>query len=162
MSRAELDEAAEGLGLDSADYSNKDAEIQAILESQGDGTSTELATTDGAEEEPEPTTFAGVDVSTIPEADNPDEHFLLTGESWVILGETEGVPDWAVGNPAAVVSAPVSHKDDDDGNWLYDYTAEDALVTVRERTQGITLTVPLDTVQKMSLVGGRSAVVNFP
>lgn len=108
--------------------------------------------------------FAGVDVKDVPEAEYPeDEHILLTGESWVVLGEADGVPDWAVGSPAAVLSAPVSHAyDEDTGDLLYDYTDEDAIITVRERSQGITLSVPLSSCTKVSVHGGRGAVVNFP
>ena len=171
MNRSELDEVAEGLGLDPADYGNKSDEADAILEAQE--TDVEIATTTvEAEEEPvESPGFAGLDIATLQEDDGakkakpilgPDEHFLLTSESWVILGEDESVPDWAVGNPAAVISAPVAMAKDDNGDGLYPYTDPDAVITVRERTQGATMSVPLQSVQKLSVTGGRSNVVNHP
>jgi hypothetical protein len=174
MNRSELDTVAEARGLDPADYSNKTDEITAIEEAQADQTtsdddeitSTEVATTDSGEVEPADYATGGetreVDIADIPEEDNPDEHVLLSAESWVILGEYESVPDWAVGKPAAVMSAPISKKVDDNGTELYDYTAPDAVITVRERSQGATFSVPLDTVQEVYPVGGRSTVVNFP
>ena len=163
MSRADLDQVAEELSLDPTDYNTKGDEVEAILAAQGGDTSTSTAVEPADEStQGEPASFAGLDVSTIPEGDNPDEHFQLTDESWVVLGQAEGVPDWAVGNAASVLAAPVSHKLDDEGQWLYDYTAPDAKITVRERSQGAMFEVPLDTVEKVSVHGGRSAVVNFP
>ena len=103
-----------------------------------------------------------VDVADIKPIKNEDSHILLTGESWVVLGEADGVPDWAVGQPAAVINAPVSQKFSKTHEFLYDYTAPDALITVRERSQGVTFQVPLDSVEKVSVHGGRLGVVNFP
>jgi hypothetical protein len=103
-----------------------------------------------------------VDIGDLSTEPLEGEHFLLTGESWVVLGEDESVPDWAVGMPAAVLSSPVAVERDDNGYELYQFTPTDAVITVRERSQGATLNVPLDSVQKVSINGGRTAVVNFP
>jgi hypothetical protein len=51
---------------------------------------------------------------------------------------------------------------DENGTDLHSYTAPDAPVTVRERSQGATFTLPLDSFQEVSVTGGRGAVVNFP
>jgi|SRR5215471_2720725 len=149
MSREDLDAAAEGLGLDPANYSKKSEEITAIIEVQ----ESSVAESPG---------FAGADVGPAkagPPVLEPDEHFLLTGESWVILGADPSVPDWAVGAPAHVASAPVSWSGGDDS---YPFTDPNATVTVRERSQGATFDVPLQSVHKLSVAGGRANVVNHP
>jgi hypothetical protein len=172
-SRSELDEIAGVLGLDPADYDSKKDEVAAILSAQAE-VDASLAETNGetqaglvpaadASTQGEPTSFAGVDISTLNQPEAPDaEHILLSGEAWVKLGQDPSVPEWAVGNPASVVSAPVTHETDDNGNWLYDYTAPDAMVTVRERSQGAIFTVPLSSCLEVFAFGGRSSVVDFP
>jgi hypothetical protein len=172
-SREELDEIAGVLGLDPASYGSKKDEVAAILAAQsevdaaleaqnGEPQQSGLVPAADASTQGEPTSFAGVDIADVPEAERPEaEHVLLTAEAWVTLGETEGLPEWAVGNPASVVSAPVSKEVDNDGNVLYEYTAPDAIITVRERSQGATFQVPLDSCIKVSPVGGRGQVVNF-
>jgi hypothetical protein len=105
-----------------------------------------------------------VDVADVGPADRPeDEHILLTGESWVVLGKyKDEVPDWAIGQPAAVLAFPVSVKLEKGTNRvLYEYTDPKALITVRERSQGVTFQVPLDSCTKVSVVGGRNNVANF-
>ena len=160
MTRADLDVIAEEEGLDPADYSNKSDEVTAILALQGNG---ELATVEPAESPG----FAGLDVSTLdpekkpgPPVLGPDEHFLLTGESWVRLGVDPSVPDWAVGMPASVSSFPVAWEKDANGDNLYPYTDPGAIITVRERSQGATFDIPLSSVERLVIAGGRSVIVN--
>jgi len=167
MTRADLDSIAEDLELDPGDYSTKADEVAAIVAAQ-DG-STDVA--EGGEEPVESPGFAGLDIATLalgegeerkPVILGPDEHFLLTSESWVILGVDASVPDWAVGMPAFITSAPVSTERDANGDPLYTFTDPDAVITVRERSQGAQLSIPLKSVQKLSVTGGRGEVVNHP
>jgi hypothetical protein len=162
LSRADLDEIATTLELDPADYATKADEVAAILEAQAavDQSLEPSTTEEEGEEAVAPATFAGVDIASIeatPGVLGPDEHVLLSGESWVVLGAAPDVPDWAVGKPAAVSYAPVSTAPEG-----YQYTAPDAIITVRERSQGATFSVPLDTVEEVYVSGGRGSVVNFP
>ena len=177
MSRSELDQVAEEIGLDPADYGNKTDEIAAILAEQegDDDTTDDDEDTEGSDEpvEAEPSSgFAGVDISTIdPESHGkkpgppilgPDEHILLTAESWVELGADPSVPDWAVGRAASVAYAPVSWEKDTNGDNLYPYTDPNATITVRERSQGARFDIPLQSVERLSIAGGRSEIINHP
>lgn len=123
--------------------------------------STDLVVQEAADFATDGPAIRDVDVADIKPIKNEDSHILLTGESWVILGEAEDVPEWAVGKPAAVISSPVSRKFDDEGNLLYEYTRPNAKIQVRERSQGVLFTVPLDSAQQVSVVGGRPMVANF-
>jgi hypothetical protein len=170
MTKAELQDEIDARGLEVAPGTSK-SDLITILEADDSGEIHEKSSSSDevAEIAAAPADFSTggstvqtVDVATIPESDNPDEHFQLTGESWVVLGAAPDLPDWAVGQPAAVLDAPVSTKRDDEGNELYTYTAPDAVIRVRERSQGAYFSVPFDTVQKVALTGGRSEVVNFP
>jgi len=167
LSRADLDEVAESAGLDPNDYANKQEEIDAILAASGASAeaSTEIETVteeEVAEEAAGPDYIHTVDVADIGTEQLADEHIpLLTGESWVILGAADNLPDEYIGNPAAVLSSTVAVVRDDNGDEVYRYTPDDATLTVRERSQGGYFEVPLSSVQKLSIAGGRSNVVNF-
>jgi hypothetical protein len=189
LSRGELDEVAEAeFQLDANEYSNKKDIIAAILEAQAmreveeaseeviadesDETSTELVVAgrvgdvvDLADRQTDGPVIWAVDVRDVGPALIPeDEHIMLNAESWVILGD-DGlgeIPDWAVGAPAAVIDFPVSRKLGENGEVLYEYVAPDAKVIVRDRIQGSVFSVTLDQVQKLSINGGRTGVVNFP
>lgn len=164
--KADLTREAEDRGFDVSSTASK-ADIIALLgEADDEGITPENPDSDDEPVAETADLTTGESVQTVDVADIgtdalEGEHFLLTGESWVILGEAEGVPDWAVGMPAAVLSSPVATETDENGTVLYEYTPEDATIQVRERSQGLLLSVPLDTCQKVSIHGGRTAVVQI-
>jgi hypothetical protein len=86
----------------------------------------------------------------------------LTGETWVKLGESEDVPERYWGSIAAVVDPiPVATGTDEETGATYQYTPEDAILTVRERSQGGLFTIPLSAVAYASLQG-RAGVHSIP
>jgi len=79
----------------------------------------------------------------------------LTGETWVKLkSDTEDVPVRFWGAIGAVIDPiPVATATDEETGATYQYTPNDAKLTVRERSQGAYLVVPLSAVDYMSLSG---------
>lgn len=108
--------------------------------------------------------FAGVDVADIGDdrLDGENEPVIVAGESWVILGDHDDVPERFVGSPAAVVTAPVLTKQDEDTGATYQVNPENAVYEVRERSQGVTFFLPKEAFARISHSGGRTGVVNFP
>jgi hypothetical protein len=78
----------------------------------------------------------------------------LTGETWVVLGEHESVPERYQGSIAAVIDPiPIARKEDPVTGAVKEYTHPDAELHVRERSQGAELWIPLDAVKQISLNG---------
>jgi hypothetical protein len=188
MTRSDLDGVATGLGLNPADYATKADEITAIEAAQASSTDPaadpaatdpSTTTTDPAADAPstdidltapadastggETALFAGTDIAHVKKADDPAaEHAMLTAESWVVLGPDENVPDWAVGLPAAVVDFTISKEvDKDTGEVLYEYVDPESSIVVRERQNGSLISIPLKSAVKVSITGGRTAVLPF-
>lgn len=88
--------------------------------------------------------IAEVDVADIgtDHLEGESDPIIYAGEAWVKLGDVEGVPEWAVGNIAQVISAPVVTKVDEETGASTSFNPELATYEVRERSQGITLFLP--------------------
>lgn len=97
---------------------------------------------------------------------NPDKVYEgeysppLNAESWVILGKHDLVPEWAEGRVAAVIDAPVAREVDDATGSVREYLHENAVVTVKERSQGAIFYLPLKAFSKISRAG-RPPIVGY-
>jgi hypothetical protein len=63
---------------------------------------------------------------------------IYPGESWVKLGDSEAIPEWAHGALAQVVQAPVMVVTDEETGTIHDENPAKAAYEVRERNQGAT------------------------
>lgn len=116
----------------------------------------EAATEEGADDAPaeavaSDTPLAEVDVADIgtDKLEGENDPVIQAGETWVTLAEHEGVPDWAVGNIAQVISAPTVTTVDEDTGASTTVNPPNGVYEVRERSQGPTFFLPRDAFEEV-------------
>jgi hypothetical protein len=170
MTKAELQDHADSLGVDYSDSDTKAELIEAITTQaeppdegeQVDDEGNVIDSESDDEEESAYDSFPGsvpseleparrpvdVDIANIedPEAEYEGEvQAPLNAESWVTLdGSNDQVPDELDGHVAAVVESPVSTEHDPDTGTTKTFLSPEGLYTVKERSQGILLNVTAD------------------
>jgi hypothetical protein len=78
----------------------------------------------------------------------------LNAESWVTLdGDSDEVPDELDGHVAAVITSPVSTEHDTDTGETTTFLSPEGYYTVRERSQGILLSVTADAFKEVHTHG---------
>lgn len=105
-----------------------------------------------------------VDVADI---ENPDKSYKgehaapLNAETWVILdGSHKDVPDEYDGHLAAVTAYPTSVIHDTDTGVTHEEMPKNGLVTVKERSQGAVLTLPMEAFKSVH-PNGRAGVLGY-
>lgn len=105
-----------------------------------------------------------VDVADI---ENPDKEYKgehsapLNLESWVVLdGKHKEVPKEYDGKVAAVIDYPTTTEQDPDTGETVSYLPPKARITVKERSQGVTLVLPMEAFKAVH-TNGRAGVLDF-
>lgn len=164
MTKSELQDHADSLGVDYSDSDTKAELIDAItaqadppadgeqVDDEGnviEGGSSYDSFPGSVPSELEPTRRPmDVDIANI---EDPDAEYdgeiqaPLNAESWVVLdGSDDQVPDELDGHVAAVVESPVSQEHDPATGETTTFLSPEGLYTVKERAQGILLNVTAD------------------
>ena len=144
-----LEDAAAGDGEAAPADGSDEADAEAAAYDQGPGT---LPSELYPERRP-----TDVDVASIadPTAEYEGEHIApLNAESWVVLdGSHDEVPDEYDGKVAAVLAWPVSTDHNLDTGTTTTYASPNGTYLVKERGQGVTLSLPVDAFQEIHTHG---------
>jgi len=166
LSKAELQQKADELGVEYDDSDTK-AELIAAINSAELGDDEEAVgedqtvTSSASEVNPELRPIEP-DLADIEPAEYEGEFMApLNAESWVVLdGAHDEVDDRWDGRIAGVINWPTVTVQDPDTGEVKSYLPPDARLTVKERSQGALMDLPLDAFKEIH-TNGRGAVVGF-
>jgi hypothetical protein len=172
LTKAEIQDVADEKGVDWSDSDTKAeliAKIHAVDVEEGD-------VPDESEVGAPPDSFPGsvaselyperrpieVDLANVDPGDGEGEHMApLNAESWVVLdGSHDLVDDRYDGKIAAVIDWPTSVEHDTNTGETITYLPPEAMLTVKESSQGALMHLPLDAFKEIH-TNGRGAVLGF-